>query len=325
MLITKGTLGDGSSAWAQGGLAAVMDPHDSIEEHVADTLTAGAGLCDLDAVRTLIGSAPEAIRRLMRLGAQFDRDADGDLDLGLEGGHHARRIVHAGGDASGAEVCRVLARAAWSCVQDHRLTVAEHCYALDALTSRDGTVCGVTVLDAEGRVGAWEARAVILATGGIGQVWTTTTNPTTSTGDGLGLALRAGAAVRDVEFMQFHPTILAVPEENRRDGDRGVLVSEAVRGEGAVLVDAAGVKIMQGVHPLADLAPRDVVSAAMQEYMLRHDLDHLFLEARHLGAEGWAHHFPSILAMCRARGVDPGDRTDPGSSRCALPLRRGGR
>lgn len=308
VLITKGTLGDGSSAWAQGGLAAVMADTggtDSLDLHVADTLTAGAGLCDPEAVRTLVSAAPEAIRRLIRIGAQFDRTPGGALDLGLEGGHHARRIVHAGGDASGAEVCRVLARAAWACAQDPTLTVAEHCYAMDAVTSRAGTVAGVRVLDARGRVGVWEARAVVLATGGIGQVWSTTTNPTTSTGDGLALALRAGAEIRDVEFMQFHPTILVVPPGHRRDDDRGVLVSEAVRGEGAVLVDGEGVPIMAGLHPLADLAPRDVVSAAMQEQMLRHDLDHLYLDARHLGEEGWRHHFPSILLVCRERGVDP--------------------
>lgn len=313
-VITKGTLGDGSTAWAQGGLAAVVSGRDSLAQHVEDTLTAGAGLCDAQAVRELVSSAPAAVERLIELGAVFDRDGSGALDLGLEGGHHARRIIHAGGDASGAEVSRVLAGAVWSAVAAGRIEATEHTYALDALLASPsrsaapraaGAVCGVRVIDSDGVVGEWRARAVVLATGGIGQLWATTTNPSTSTGDGLALAVRAGAAVRDLEFMQFHPTILAVPHASANDRGRGVLISEAVRGEGAVLVDADGNRVMAGVHPLADLAPRDVVSATMQHYLVEHDLDHLYLDGTHLGAAMWEQHFPSILAMCRDRGIDP--------------------
>lgn len=311
VLLGKDTIGDGSTAWAQGGLAAVMPRAavdagpDSLDLHRSDTLTAGAGLCDPDAVTELVAQAPSAIERLITLGAKFDRDAGGALSLGLEGGHRARRILHAGGDASGAEVARTLARAVRCAAESGRLTVAEQLLATDALLDAHGQVVGVVVQDAAGRSTPWRARAVVVATGGIGRLWPTTTNPATSTGDGLALALRAGALVRDVEFMQFHPTILVVPPEHRRPGDRGVLISEAVRGEGAVLVDGSGDRVMAGLHPLADLAPRDVVSAAMQAQLQRTGADHLFLDGTCLGEQVWTRHFPTILAMCRARGIDP--------------------
>ncbi len=303
-LITKGALGDGSTAWAQGGLAAVVDPTDSSAGHVEDTLVAGAGLCEPDVVRDLVGAAPEAIRRLVEQGARFDRNPDGTLALGLEGGHHARRIVHAA-DASGAEVARVLAERVRAAALEQRIVVQQETTALDVLLSAGGSVCGLRVLDADGRIGEIGASAVVLASGGIGQLWATTTNPVTATGDGLALALRAGAVVRDLEFVQFHPTVLVVPESHRRPGDRGVLISEAVRGEGARLVDGSGRPVMTGVHPLGDLAPRDVVSAAMHAAMLSSGADHLFLDGTAFGAELWQRHFPTILQMCRDRGIDP--------------------
>lgn len=304
-VITKAEPGDGSTAWAQGGLAAVLGVDDSIESHLDDTLVAGAGLCERDAVLELVSSAPEAIRRLIGLGAHFDLDRDDRIALGLEGGHHARRIVHAGGDDSGAEIARTLAAAfarRSSNVASPR--VLEHATVVDLLADDHG-VHGVRVIDSSGAIGEIIASAVVLASGGIGHAWDTTTNPATATGDGLALALRAGAVLRDVEFTQFHPTVLVVPEAYRRPGDRGVLISEAVRGEGAVLIDRTGELIMKNRHPLADLAPRDVVSATMHAHLMATGDDHLFLDGTRLGERVWREHFPSILMLCRTRGVDP--------------------
>ncbi|AXE39039.1 L-aspartate oxidase [Acidipropionibacterium virtanenii] len=299
-VVTRGKIADSSTDWAQGGLAAVWSPADSVDLHLSDTLTAGAGLCDEEAVADLVSHAPGALRRLIGLGARFDTDAEGRIDLHLEGGHHARRILHAGGDQSGHEVERTLTESL-----RERLQMLAGTRLIDVLTDADGTACGVSVLDEHGVTGRIRARAVLLATGGIGQLWPTTTNPEVSTGDGLAAALRAGATVRDAEFMQFHPTILVVPPQYRTPGDRGVLISEAVRGEGAVLIDRDGRRVMAGVHPLADLAPRDVVSAAEQAHMAATGQDHLFLDATFFGSARWENSFPSILAMCRARGVDP--------------------
>ena len=299
-VVTRGEITDSSTDWAQGGLAAVWSPDDDAELHLNDTLVAGAGLCDEDAVRDLVVHAPDALRRLIGLGAHFDTDASGAIDLHLEGGHHARRILHAGGDQSGHEVERTLIDSVLG-----KLDVLTGTRLVDVLTDAGHQACGVRVLDDQSRIGEVSARAVLLATGGIGQLWPTTTNPEVSTGDGLAAALRAGAVIRDAEFMQFHPTILVVPPAHRIPGDRGVLISEAVRGEGAFLIDGAGRRVMAGVHPLADLAPRDVVSAAEQAHMAATGEDHLFLDATGFGAERWETSFPSILAMCRERGVDP--------------------
>lgn len=320
ILVSKGKLGDGSTAWAQGGLAAVTAEGriagDSLADHVADTLVAGAGLCDERAVNELVSGAPGAIDRLARLGARFDTEPGGGLALGLEGGHRARRIIHSGGDASGAEVARVLATAVHVAAAQGRIDVREGTWAVDALlTGPTGSpgrrVAGVRLLTTDGTMIDQPASAVVLATGGIGQLWETTTNPTSATGDGLALAVRAGAAVRDMEFMQFHPTILVVDPKYRRPGDRGVLISEAVRGEGAVIVDGSGRRVLAGVHPLADLAPRDVVSAAMQAHLDEHRLDHLFLDGTSITAAQWRAHFPTIAAMCRVRGVDPATEPIP--------------
>ncbi len=303
-MITKGELGDGSTAWAQGGLAAVSAPTDTLDSHVEDTLVAGAGLCETDAVRSLVGAAPTAIATLIDYGARFDTEPDGSLALGLEGGHHARRIVHTA-DASGAEVARVLAAQVRHAADEGRIDVQEGTIAVDALLAADGSVCGLQTLGADGRVDEIRASAVVLASGGLGQAWSTSTNPITATGDGLALAIRAGAVIRDVEFVQFHPTVLVVPEAHRRADDRGVLISEAVRGEGARIVDRAGTPVMHGVHLLGDLAPRDVVSAAMHAHLGRTGDDQLFLDGTGFGAQQWERHFPAILAMCRDRGVDP--------------------
>lgn len=305
-VVTRGALTETATDWAQGGLAAVWRRGDTMQAHVNDTLVAGAGLCEPDAVREVVREAPAAIRRLAGLGARFDRAADGDYDLHREGGHGTRRILHAGGDASGHEVERTLAAAtAAALARTDLVRVSEHTRLVDVLTDHRGAACGVRVLDAGGAIGEILAPAVVLATGGAGQAWGTTTNPTVATGDGVVAALRAGAVVRDLEFMQFHPTLLVPPPLHRRAGDRGVLVSEAVRGEGAVLRDPRGAAVMRGVHPLGDLAPRDVVAAAMHAHMLRHGFDHLLLDGTGFGEAVWRAHFPTILAMCRERGVDP--------------------
>lgn len=306
-ILTRGRITDSATAWAQGGLAAVWDAGDSTDLHYSDTITAGAGLCEPGVVRELVESAPRAIQRLIDLGAEFDRSHDGSYDLHLEGGHHHRRILHAGGDASGYEVERTLAAALDLALTapNTSVTVAEQTRVIDVLTDSDGVACGVRVLGPDGVIGDIHARAVVLASGGVGQLWPQTTNPNQATGDGIAIAARAGALIRDIEFVQFHPTLLVVPDAYRVPGDRGVLISEAVRGEGAYLVDQAGNRVMTGLHPMADLAPRDVVSAAMQAHMARTGEPHLFLDGTGFGAEKWQRQFPSILQMCRERGVDP--------------------
>jgi L-aspartate oxidase len=303
MLVTKALLDAGSTRWAQGGIAAALAPGDSPEDHFADTMTAGAGLCDPAAVRVLVEEGPSRVRDLAALGAAFDRDPDGVLELTREGGHLHRRIVHAGGDATGAEVERALL-AAVAAADD--VEVIEHALVLDLLTDRAGSACGVTlhVLGEGSRdgVGAVRARAVVLATGGMGQVYASTTNPDVSTGDGVAVAARAGATLADIEFVQFHPTALW---SGRSATGRQPLVTEALRGEGAVLVDEAGRRVMADVHPLGDLAPRDVVAKQMSREMTERNLDHLFLDARPLGVELLTHRFPTLLANCAEIGVDP--------------------
>ncbi|MBP2704285.1 L-aspartate oxidase [Microbispora sp. RL4-1S] len=303
LVVTKDVLSAGSTRWAQGGIAAVLDPEDTPDEHLRDTLLAGAGLCDEDAVRVLVTEGPDALKRLIGHGAEFDRDGDGALQLTREGGHRRNRIVHAGGDATGAEVQRALVQAV---LAEPRIEVVEHALALDLLLDDAGRARGVTLhVMGEGArdgVGAVHAGAVVLASGGMGQVYAATTNPVVSTGDGVALALRAGAVVRDIEFVQFHPTVLWLGEDST---GQQPLVSEAVRGEGAVLIDAAGERFMNGVHELADLAPRDIVAKAIMRRMRETGADHVFLDARHFGEDKWRARFPTILAVCREHGIDP--------------------
>ncbi|MFD8256597.1 L-aspartate oxidase [Streptomyces werraensis] len=302
VVVTKARLDDGSTRWAQGGIAAALGEGDTPEQHLDDTLVAGAGLCDEEAVRILVTEGPDAVRRLIATGAQFDESTDGGLELTREGGHHRRRIAHAGGDATGAEISRALVEA----VRARGLRTIENALVLDLLTDAEGRTAGVTLhVMGEGQhdgVGAVHAPAVVLATGGMGQVFSATTNPAVSTGDGVALALRAGAEVSDLEFVQFHPTVLFLGPD--AEGQQP-LVSEAVRGEGAHLVDADGVRFMLGQHELAELAPRDVVAKGIVRRMLDNDAEHMYLDARHFGAEMWEHRFPTILAACRAHGIDP--------------------
>jgi L-aspartate oxidase len=305
-LVTKTVLDDGSTRWAQGGIAAALGPGDTPEQHLQDTLTAGAGICDVAAVRALVTDGPDAVRHLIDLGAQFDREPAGPLALTREGGHLRRRIAHAGGDATGAEISRALLAALAEAGASAELDVIEHALALDLLRAADGRAVGITLhVLGEGQqdgVGAIHARAVVLATGGYGQVYLATTNPRVSTGDGLALALRTGAEVADLEFIQFHPTVLWLGPHSL---GRQPLISEAVRGEGAFLVDGAGRRFMTGQHPLGDLAPRDVVAKAIMRVMIEQHTDHVYLDARHLGADVWQHRFPTIQASCREHGIDP--------------------
>ncbi|WP_445526626.1 L-aspartate oxidase [Streptomyces cyslabdanicus] len=302
VVVTKARLDDGSTRWAQGGVAAALGEGDTPEQHLDDTLVAGAGLCDEEAVRILVSEGPDAVRRLISTGAHFDTDDEGGIQLTREGGHHRRRIAHAGGDATGAEISRALVEA----VRARGVHTVENALVLDLLTDAEGRAAGVTLhVMGEGRhdgVGAVHAPAVVLATGGMGQVFSATTNPSVSTGDGVALALRAGAEVSDLEFVQFHPTVLFLGAD--AEGQQP-LVSEAVRGEGAHLVDGDGVRFMTGQHELAELAPRDIVAKGITRRMREQGTDHMFLDARHFGADMWEHRFPTILAACRAHGIDP--------------------
>ncbi|WP_181311871.1 L-aspartate oxidase [Nocardioides campestrisoli] len=303
LVVTKDVLHAGSTQWAQGGIAAALGPGDTPAQHEHDTLVAGAGACDVEAVRTLVTEGPAAVHELIALGTRFDLHPDGELSLTREGGHLRDRIAHAGGDATGAEIQRALIAAVERAPQ---IEVIQHALAVDLLLAGDGGVAGLTLhVLGEGQrdgVGAVHAPAVVLASGGLGQVFSSSTNPAVATGDGTALAMRAGAVVRDLEFVQFHPTVMYLGPDS---SGQQPLISEAVRGEGAFLVDWEGRRVMAGVHELADLAPRDVVAKAITRRMLETDRPHLMLDARHLGAEFWERRFPTILATCRAHGVDP--------------------
>ncbi|MGQ0630885.1 MAG: carboxylating nicotinate-nucleotide diphosphorylase [Sporichthyaceae bacterium] len=377
LVVTKDVLSAGSTQWAQGGIAAALGPGDSPAEHERDTLLAGDGLCNPEAVRLLVTEGPASVRRLIAGGAVFDLAADGELALTREGGHRRDRIAHAGGDATGAEIQRALIYAVHA---QPRIEVIEHALALDLLLAdpdphphpenppppvfgRDSdlsepadrstrhprmgapadpaaiepatpapvfgrdfdlsepadrstrhpeiasparAIAGLTLhVMGEGQrdgVGAVHAPVVVLATGGIGQIYAATTNPAVATGDGVAMALRAGAVVRDLEFVQFHPTVLWLGEGS---AGQQPLISEAVRGEGAFLVDADGTRFMTGAHELGDLAPRSVVAKAILRRMHSGGAPHVWLDARHLGADRWATRFPTILAKCREHGIDP--------------------
>ncbi|HEX5115029.1 MAG TPA: L-aspartate oxidase [Pseudonocardiaceae bacterium] len=302
VVVTKAGAGDGNTRWAQGGVAVVLpgehERGDTVSAHVADTLTAGAGLCDATAVAAILADGPAAVTDLRLLGAVFDASGDGRLARTREGGHTAFRVVHAGGDATGAEVERALLAA----VRDGGLPLLAGHVAVDVVHTSAGAVGGLLVLDDAGVPGLLSAPAVLLATGGLGQLYQATSNPAEATADGLALALRAGATLADTEFVQFHPTVLFTGGDAR--GHRP-LVTEAVRGEGAVLVDAAGERVMAGVHPLGDLAPRDVVSAAITRRMVDTDTDHVYLDATGLRDVAFAERFPTVYSACVAAGIDP--------------------
>jgi L-aspartate oxidase len=306
LVVTKEAADGGNTRWAQGGVAVVLGDieADSVARHVDDTLVAGVGLCDAVATSRIIGAGPAAVARLRGLGAEFDRDSGDRLARTREGGHTAFRVVHAGGDATGAEVERALLAAS----RDGRVPMLEHHTAVDTLRTPAGEVNGLLVLDANGVPGILVAPAVLLATGGLGQLYQATSNPAVATADGVAIALRSGAPVADLEFVQFHPTVLYTGSGAR---GRCPLVTEAVRGEGAVLVDSRGARVMVGVHPQEDLAPRDVVSAAIARRAAALGDDHVFLDATHLSAAEFRRRFPTVLAACQAVGVDPWDDPIP--------------
>lgn len=300
VVLSKAPLGaEASSAWAQGGIAACVGPDDGPALHLADTLAAGDGLCDPDAVRRIVQAGPAAIEALARLGARFDRGADGALRLGQEAAHGRRRIVHAAGDGTGREVLRAVVAAVRATAS---VTVLEGVEARRLLV-RDDAVAGV--LAAGPRV--LPTRRVVIATGGVGGLYLHTTNPAGAWGGGLAMAARAGAVLRDMEFVQFHPTALdaVVP-------DGGALplglVSEAVRGDGAVLIDEDGQRFMART-PGAELAPRDVVARAVWRHLLAGHA--VFLDARQALGEGFARRFPGVAALCRAAGIDPATQPIP--------------
>ncbi|HWH98283.1 MAG TPA: L-aspartate oxidase [Pseudolysinimonas sp.] len=295
VLVTKSRLSESNTRYAQGGIAVALSPDDSVESHVADTLRAGAGLCDPVAVEVLCAEGPGRVRDLIALGVEFDR-ADGELVRGHEAAHSSRRVLHAGGDATGFAIESALLRA----VRRRAIEVHEHTFVTDLVvdTSERGgaEVRGVDVISADGSTHRILGDAVILASGGAGQLFRHTTNPAVATGDGIAAAWRAGAAVSDLEFYQFHPTALALPGNH--------LVSEAVRGEGAVLRDADGERFMLDVHPDAELAPRDVVARGIAAAMARQGGRPVVLDATALGADFLRTRFPGITAACAERGLD---------------------
>ncbi|MDX1999596.1 MAG: L-aspartate oxidase [Thermoanaerobaculia bacterium] len=298
-LVTKGKLGaGGSTAWAQGGIAAAVGPGDTPRLHAEDTLAAGAGLNDPESVAILTKEGPERVIRLMGLGASFDHAPDGGLALGREAAHGRRRILHAHGDATGAEVARALRRAAEA---TKSIEVCTDTFAWDLMVEA-GRVVGVTAVTATGERVLFRAPAVVLATGGIGRLYRATTNPPEVTGDGLAMAARAGARVSDVEFVQFHPTALAAP-----GADPMPLLTEALRGEGAVLLDATGHRFMLDEHPDAELAPRDIVARAIFRRVAAGE--RVTLDARAAVGERFPERFPTVFELCQRHGLDP--RVEP--------------
>ncbi|TQF73669.1 L-aspartate oxidase [Rhodococcus spelaei] len=296
LTVSKGGPTDTATQYAQGGIAVVGDLRtDSVDSHVTDTCAAGAGLCDEDAVRSIVAGGPAAVAALTDLGAVFDLGRDGAVSRTREGGHSTRRIIHAGGDATGAEVQRALGAAG--------MPVLFGAAAARVVTDADG-VTGLIVLSDKG-VGVIHAPSVLLATGGLGQLYACSTNPPGATADGVALALQAGATVADVEFVQFHPTVLFSPG----GVGRRPLISEAVRGEGAILVDGNGDSVTAGVHPMGDLAPRDVVSRAIADRIRTLGTDHVYLDARAI--DGFAARFPTVTASCLAAGIDPARQLIP--------------
>ncbi|WP_370679320.1 L-aspartate oxidase [Comamonas sp. GB3 AK4-5] len=294
VLLSKGPLSACASAWAQGGIAAVLDANDSLEAHVQDTLNAGAGHCRPEAVRAILAQAPDAMAWLCAHGVPFTRNADGSLHLTREGGHGQRRIAHAA-DCTGHAVHGALLQA---CRQRPHLTLVENATALELLTAADGRCAGALVQQADGMLLHWAAGHTVLASGGLGRLYSHTTNPEGSSGDGVAMAWRAGCAVEDLEFLQFHPTALQI------GGHSVGLVTEALRGEGALLRLPDGQRFMPAYDARAELAPRDIVARAIASEMARHGLDHVLLDIRHRPRAWLDAHFPGVTALCAAHGLD---------------------
>ena len=293
-LIAKGDVEETNTFYAQGGVAAVLGSDDSFDAHVADTLAVGCGLCDESTVESVVRAGPGAIEDLLRRGAQFDRQRDGSLDLSREGGHSRARIAHAHGASTGLEIQRTLIRS----MRAHAgIAVFERTFALDVLTDRDGRAVGVLCRTERGELVVFASDQVVLATGGAGQIYRETTNPDIATGDGVAMAFRAGARLRDLEFFQFHPTCLYIA------GAARVLVSEIVRGAGGLLLDKDRVRFMPEYHPDAELAPRDVVSRACFDRMVRTGDTNVYLDLSQLGRDPHVL-FPGISRICRVFAID---------------------
>ncbi|PPF78036.1 L-aspartate oxidase [Pseudoclavibacter sp. Z016] len=310
-VVTKSTLDDTATSHAQGGIAAVLgtgtgpggDADDSVESHVRDTVAAGAGLGDRRAIEELCRSAEARILELIALGTRFDREPAGALSRGLEAAHSHARILHAFGDATGREIQRALSAAVRSAAAKGELRLLEHTFLADVAVRGERAI-GARLLSPEASTPRFHcADAVVLATGGTGQLFAHTSNPAVATGDGIAAAARAGAQLADLEFVQFHPTVLA--------GSGGALISEAVRGEGAVLLNEAGERFLLGVHPDAELAPRDIVARGIADEMARQDGRPVRLDARHLGREFLERRFPSITAHIDESGLDWSRETVP--------------
>ena len=304
-IVTKKTSSESNTNWAQGGIACVTDESDDFSSHIKDTLTAGDGLCDLKSVEHIIKGGPARVAELIQWGVQFENDVNGRPDLGREGGHSQRRILHAR-DMTGRAIESALLKAV---SQQTKIVTLEYHFAVDLITLAKlghcpiaaplDRVVGLHVLDTRsGKVETLSASVVVLATGGIGQVYQFTTNPDIATGDGIAMAYRAGAEIRDMEMVQFHPTALKAP-----DGSRA-LISEAVRGEGAILRDINGRAFMRDFHPMGDLAPRDVVARAIDSVMKKEGSPHVLLDAREVAKGHFAERFPHIYATCLKAGFD---------------------
>lgn len=293
-LVAKGQLSDGNTRWAKGGIATVLGPADSFEQHVEDTLAVGCGLSEVEIVREVVGAGPAALQRLMDLGAAFDLDSDGRLALSKEGGHSQPRIVHARGDSTGVEIQETIRRS----LEAHpRVSLFPGHFGIDLLSNSDSRVVGLLSRTERGDRVAFLGQEVVLATGGAGQIYRETTNPVLATGDGLAMGVRAGARVRDLEFTQFHPTCLYIA------GAARVLISEIVRGAGGILRDRNGERFMPAFHPKAELAPRDVVSRAVFERMVATEDTSVYLDLSAVESDPHVA-FPTISRICRHFGID---------------------
>lgn len=304
-IVTKKTSTESNTNWAQGGIACVTSGTDNFQSHIQDTLNSGDGLCDIEAVKHIVESGPARVAELIQWGVKFENGPDGKPDLGREGGHSQRRILHAR-DMTGRAIESALIRAVSA---QPKVKILEYHFAIDLITraklgacavhSPDNRVIGIHVLNIKaGRVETFSTSTVVLATGGMGQVYQFTTNPDIATGDGIAMAYRAGAEVRDMEMVQFHPTALKSP-----DGGRA-LISEAVRGEGAILKDLNGRPFMKDFHPLGDLAPRDIVARAIDSVMKRDGSPHVLLDATQVAKGHLAERFPHIYQTCKQAGFD---------------------
>ena len=307
-LLTKAGFDHTTTFLAQGGIAAALGPADSPDLHFADTVNAGAGLCDEEAVRVLVDEGPDRVRELMEICPRFDRK-DGEIVLGREGAHSVARVLHAGGDATGSEVASALSEAARL---GSRVQLYENEFVIDLLTVGGRCMGALSLNLDDGGLTLNVAMVTILATGGAGQVYGRTTNPPVATGDGVAMAYRAGAAIRDLEFVQFHPTGLALAEQ----GDTVQLITEALRGEGAYLRNAAGERFMTRYDDRAELASRDVVVRGMVSEMRRENIDHVFLDATHLDAAWLRERFPSVSNAMAAHGLDLATRLIPVAPVC---------